>query len=60
MKKEDIESHVLKGLKYSSIQQYDDAIKEFEKVPYKQLDMEAKKSLLFAYLMTNNFQKSIR
>lgn len=59
MTKEDIESHVLKGLKYSSIQQYDDAIKEFEKVPYKKLDMEAKKSLLFAYLMTNNFQKAL-
>ncbi|EJR92440.1 type VII secretion protein EssB/YukC [Bacillus cereus] len=59
MKKEDIEEHALKGLRYSSIQQYEDAIKEFEKVPYKSLDMEAKKSLLFAYLMTNNFQKAL-
>ncbi|EOP32345.1 type VII secretion protein EssB/YukC [Bacillus thuringiensis] len=59
MTKEDIETHVLKGLRYSSIQQYDDAIKEYEKIPYKSLDMEAKKSLLFAYLMTNNFQKAL-
>ncbi|KYG33412.1 outer membrane protein assembly factor BamD [Priestia endophytica] len=53
--------YLTKGLQYASIQDYENAVKEFEHMdtPFKELSKSNQKSILFSYLMTDNFQKAI-
>jgi hypothetical protein len=50
---------LLQALRYASIQQYDQASKEFDKLNYEDLGKQDKKSMLFSYLLAGNVQKAI-
>ncbi|KMY52556.1 hypothetical protein AC623_20690 [Bacillus sp. FJAT-27231] len=50
---------LLQALRYASIQQYDSATEEFEKLKYDDLEKQDRKAMLFSYLLSGQAQKAI-
>ncbi|PFM98280.1 hypothetical protein, partial [Bacillus cereus] len=55
----EVNSNLVKGLRLSSVQKYQDAALEFEKIDYKTLGKDDKKAVLFTYLLGGKAQKAI-
>lgn len=50
---------LLNGLRLASIQEYEQAVNEFQKLDYKNLEKQDKKAILFSYLYAGKAQKAI-
>ncbi|MGE7885028.1 hypothetical protein [Bacillus sp. NPDC094077] len=55
----EVNANLINGLRLSSVQKYQDAALEFDKVDYKKLGKEDKKAVLFTYLLSGKAQKAI-
>ncbi|MGG3801904.1 hypothetical protein [Metabacillus fastidiosus] len=50
---------LIQALRYASIQQYDQAAEQFDKLKYNELEKQDKKAMLFSYLLSGQAQKAI-
>ncbi|WP_243526752.1 hypothetical protein [Bacillus pseudomycoides] len=55
----EMNSNLVKGLRLSAVQKYQDAALKFEKVDYKTLGKDDKKAVLFTYLLAGKAQEAI-